>query len=157
MLIDNDMIDYALQARQHLRRLNCGFRGKETKVCCSSEKEVLVKSEELVIDEEEDDDYVETATCGIRSSFSVLISGGEETAPGDWPWMALLRYSDPVMYVKIPADCETVVKTRLCQALCRSSHLFPSCSDSGSLCDGQPPGGRPGRARPQHNPRLPGS
>ena len=53
-------------------------------------------SEELVVVEEED--YVETATCGIRSSFSVLISGGKETAPGDWPWMALLRYSDPATY-----------------------------------------------------------
>ena len=68
---------------------------------------MLVKFKKLE-EEEEEEDYVETATCGIRSSFSVLISGGEETAPGDWPWMALLRYSDPVMYVKIPADCETV-------------------------------------------------
>ena len=49
--------------------------------------------EELMVE----DDYEETATCGIKSSFSVLISGGEETAPGDWPWMALLRYSDPAM------------------------------------------------------------
>ena len=53
------------------------------------------KLEELVVDYEEED-YVETATCGNRSSFSVLISGGKETAPGDWPWMALLRYADPV-------------------------------------------------------------
>ena len=49
------------------------------------------KSEELV--DYESEDYVETATCGNRSSFSVLISGGKETAPGDWPWMALLIYS----------------------------------------------------------------
>ena len=49
---------------------------------------------ELVVDYEEED-YVETATCGNRSSFSTLISGGKETAPGDWPWMALLRYTDP--------------------------------------------------------------
>ena len=41
-------------------------------------------------------DYEETATCGSRSTFSFHITGGEETAPGDWPWMALLRYSDPV-------------------------------------------------------------
>ena len=56
---------------------------------------VSVKGEvaELMVE----DDYEETATCGIKSSFSVLISGGEETAPGDWPWMALLRYSDPAM------------------------------------------------------------
>ena len=95
-----------LQARQHLRKISCGFEGKEGKVCCSSKTEGDFETvelpevvpgkrvfEELMVEES----YVEDATCGIKSSFSVLISGGEETAPGDWPWMALLRYSDPAM------------------------------------------------------------
>ena len=41
------------------------------------------------------EEYVETAVCGKRLSLSLLISGGEETSSEDWPWMALLKYSDP--------------------------------------------------------------
>ena len=61
-----------------------------------------------------EEEYEETATCGVRSTASVMSLAGKrrkgriggegifsqprewETAPGDWPWMALLRYSDPV-------------------------------------------------------------
>ena len=60
---------------------------------------MVVMEEDLAGDEKSPimmEEYVETAVCGRRSAFSVLISGGEETAPGDWPWMALLKYSDPV-------------------------------------------------------------
>lgn len=107
---DDDVVEKMVQtiqssseARQRLKKIICGFKGKEAKVCCP-QSEVVVKLKQLKqlkqlkkLEEEEEEDYVETATCGISSSFSLLISGGEETAPGDWPWMALLRYSDPVM------------------------------------------------------------
>ena len=93
---------------------------------------MLVKFKKLE-EEEEEEDYVETATCGIRSSFSVLISGGEETAPGDWPWMALLGYSDPELYVEMIPSGPTHCLTTVMQALCWSSDLLPSCSHRGSL------------------------
>ena len=86
-----------VQARQHLKKISCGFRGKETKVCCSQTdlvevvEDVLTGGENSPIVEE----YVETAVCGRRLSLSLLISGGEETSSEDWPWMALLKYSDP--------------------------------------------------------------
>ena len=97
---------FAVQARHHLRKISCGFRGKEAKVCCSQADLVVLESDleewefEKIIDqpveEKDEEKYVETAVCGIRSPFSLLISGGEKTAPGDFPWMALLKYSDPV-------------------------------------------------------------
>ena len=54
-------------------------------------EDVLAGGENSPIVEE----YVETAVCGRRLSLSLLISGGEETSSEDWPWMALLKYSDP--------------------------------------------------------------
>ena len=79
---------------------------KEAKVCCSQADLVVLESDleewefEKIIDqpveEKDEEKYVETAVCGIHSPFSLLISGGEKTAPGDFPWMALLKYSDPV-------------------------------------------------------------
>ena len=30
--------------------------------------------------------------CGMKSGLSANIAGGEDTAPGDWPWMARLIY-----------------------------------------------------------------
>ena len=32
-------------------------------------------------------------TCGVRKAFSYNIAGGEDTNPGDWPWMAKLIYT----------------------------------------------------------------
>ena len=32
-------------------------------------------------------------TCGVRKVFSFNIAGGEDTNPGDWPWMAKLIYN----------------------------------------------------------------
>ena len=94
------------QARHHLRNISCGFRGKEAKVCCSQADLVVVEGDleewefKKIIDqpvkERDEEKYEETAVCGRGSPFSLRISGGEETAPGDFPWMALLKYSDPV-------------------------------------------------------------
>ena len=84
-----------MQARQHLRKKSCGFEGKEPQVCCS-QKDVEVNVIDMEAGVSQPMVVEETATCGVRSTFSFHITGGEETAPGDWPWMALLRYSEPV-------------------------------------------------------------
>merc|ERR1719195_1717069 len=66
-----------ITVRSHLRQNNCGFHGKESKVCCS--------------------EYTETHTCGKRDSFNSLILGGEETVPGEWPWAVILQFTDDDM------------------------------------------------------------
>ena len=37
-------------------------------------------------------------SCGAKKTFSANIAGGEDTAPGDWPWMARLIYPRSDLY-----------------------------------------------------------
>ena len=49
-------------------------------------------------------------SCGAKKTFSANIAGGEDTAPGDWPWMARLIYPRTDFYCSgsLVADVLTI-------------------------------------------------
>ena len=96
--------DRALQDR--LKQIHCGVGDKDTPfVCCENEdiagevycggQDIRQKMEEFVGRQKdpEEEKGRERGTCGLRKVFSFNIAGGENTNPGDWPWMARLIYS----------------------------------------------------------------
>ena len=95
--------------------------------------------------------YRETVECGTRKSFNTLIVGGEETVPGEWPWVALLRYRDDNMrcggvlisarHVLTAAHCvtEELVEVVLGEHDLNTTHdcLDPDygCNEKGAKCE----------------------
>merc|ERR1712241_251244 len=88
----------------HLKKIHCGLGEQDTPlVCCEKEdiaeevhckrKEILQEMTKIQRSREQTDPDDERDTCGLRKVFSFNIAGGENTNPGDWPWMALLIYS----------------------------------------------------------------
>ena len=93
--------DRALQ--DHLKMIHCGLGDQDTPlVCCERNqiagevycggRDIRQKMEEE-FQRRENSEEEERGTCGLRKVFSFNIAGGENTNPGDWPWMARLIYS----------------------------------------------------------------
>jgi len=68
----------------------CGFSSGKIKVCC--EEENLFQAEQCP---ELGDGGEGNWTCGKRFTRTSFITGGEDTSPGEWPWMARLLYDSP--------------------------------------------------------------
>jgi len=150
-----DQIQTNKTVRNYIRENTCGFQGDETKVCCSTTTgtetvEQPNSIEKVTTTTTTTTSRPETMTCGTRENFNTLIVGGEETVPGEWPWVALLRYRDDNMrcggvlisarHVLTAAHCvtEELVEVVLGEHDLNTTHdcLDPDygCNEKGAKC-----------------------
>ena len=71
---------FGFQFQQHFQDISCGFTSE---VCCTNN----------MISEQDHCPEGKKSNCGRRFSASLRIAGGNDTDPGDWPWMARLLYN----------------------------------------------------------------
>ena len=77
--------------QEQLKQIHCGLRDLVAPMVCCETVGLQPKTPEN--SEPKLEPIRVKDTCGVRKVFSFNIAGGEDTNPGDWPWMAKLIYS----------------------------------------------------------------
>jgi len=76
--------------KQHFQEIFCGLCDRREMICCDEDSVSNTPECAEVYEVSR-----ETPTCGERFTNEAQISEGEDTNPGEWPWMARLIYNIP--------------------------------------------------------------